>query len=209
MNTTLTKTKKLTYSAMFAAIATLVMYLDFPLPFMPPFLKLDLSGFISILTAFMFGAVPAILVTLTKDIIHAFSSTTGGVGELADFLMMSAFSIAVSFSYKRNHTKKGAIIGLSIGTVITVIIGMLTNKYMLIPFFSKVTPIETIIEMCTKVNPSIDSINTYIVFGVLPFNLIKCFILSLITVLVYKRLSVFINSTHKFSKTTANKAQNV
>ena len=207
MTKSVSKTKKLTYSALFAAIATIVMFLEFPLPFMPPFLKVDLSGFISLLTAFMFGWLPAVMVTLIKDIIHSFSSTTGYVGELADFLMISAFSITVSLFYEKDHTKKGAMLGLATGSVITTIIGMLTNKYMLIPFFSKVMPIDAIISMCNKINPTIDSVNTYIFLGVLPFNLIKCIFLSIITLVLYKRLSVFINSAHSCRKTTEIKAK--
>ena len=91
MSNTLSRTKRITYSAMFAAIATVVMFFEFPLPFCPPFLKVDLSGAVSLLAAFMFGPASAVLITMVKDIIHAFSSSTGCVGELGDFLMTSAF----------------------------------------------------------------------------------------------------------------------
>ena len=194
MNSTLTQTKKLTYSALFAAIATAVMFIEFPLPFMPPFLKVDLSGVVSLLAAFMFGPVSAVMITLVKDIIHFFSSSTGGVGELADFLMISTFSVIASLAYRRMHTRKGAVIGLSLGTASMVIIGMLTNKYMLIPFFSNVMPLEAIFSTCAEINPLIGDLNTYIIFGAGPFNLIKGIILSLVTLLLYKRLSVFIKS---------------
>ena len=194
MNSTMTHTKKLTYSALFAAIATAVMFIEFPLPFMPPFLKVDLSGVVSLLAAFMFGPVSAVMITLVKDIIHFFSSGTGGVGELADFLMISTFSVIASLAYRRMHTRKGAVIGLSLGTASMVIIGMLTNKYMLIPFFSNVMPLEAIFSTCAEINPLIGDLNTYIIFGAGPFNLIKGIILSLVTLLLYKRLSVFIKS---------------
>ena len=208
MNNTLTQTKKLTYSALFAAIATAVMFIEFPLPFMPPFLKVDLSGVVSLLAAFMFGPLPAVMITLVKDIIHFFSSSTGGVGELADFLMISTFSVIASVAYRRMHTRKGAVIGLSLGTASMDIIGMLTNKYMLIPFFSNVMPIETIFSVCGEINPLIGDLNTYIIFGAGPFNLIKGIILSLVTLLLYKRLSVFIKSnTIREHKAPAKKVE--
>lgn len=193
---TTAQTKRLTYSAMFAAIATILMYFELSMGLigLPPFLKLDLSGIVSLLAAFMFGWLPAVLITLVKDIIHALSSSTGGVGEIADFLMISAFSVIASAAYRKHHTRKGAIVGLSLGTVAMTIIGMLTNKYMLIPFYSNIMPIEKILEMCSSVNPFIGDINTYIWLGVLPFNFLKGIILSIITLLLYKRLSVFIKT---------------
>lgn len=207
MNRTTMNTRRLTYCAMFAAIATVLMYFEFPLPFMPPFLKIDLSGIVTLLAAFMFGWVPAVLITLVKDFIHFFSSTTGGVGQLADFLMLSAFSVVVSFFYRKKHTRAGAVMGLAVGSVVMTIVGVFTNKYMLIPFFSNVMPIEAILEACATVNPLIGDINTYILFGVVPFNLIKCVLLSLVTMLLYKRLSVFIhgNSTRKKSAAAIDK----
>jgi len=192
MSSTVNRTKKITYSAMFAAIATVVMFFEFPLPFMPPFLKVDLSGAVSLLAAFMFGPVSAVLITMVKDIIHAFSSTTGCVGELGDFFMTSAFCIVSSLLYRRFHTKRGAVLGMACGTAAMTVVSCFTNKYMLIPFFAKVMPIEAILSACAKLNPLIGSVNTYVIFGVVPFNLMKGFILSVITFLLYKRLSGFI-----------------
>lgn len=192
MSSTISRTKKITYSAMFAAIATVVMYFEFPLPFMPPFLKVDLSGAVSLLAAFMFGPLSAVLITLVKDIIQALSTSTGGVGELGDFFMTSAFCVVSSLVYRRLHTKKGAVLGMTCGTLAMTLVGCFTNRYMLIPFFSKIMPLEAIISACSAVNPLIGSINGYIIFGVIPFNLMKGLILSIITFLLYKRLSIFI-----------------
>ena len=188
MSGSISSTKKITYSAMFAAIATVVMFFEFPLPFCPPFLKVDLSGAVSLLAAFMFGPTSAVLITMVKDIIHAFSSSTGCVGELGDFLMTSAFCVVSSLVYRRRHTKQGAVLGMACGTVAMTIVSCFTNKYMLIPFFAKVMPIEAILSACAKVNPLIGSIDTYVLFGVIPFNLVKGLILSLITFLLYKHI---------------------
>lgn len=192
MSSTLSSTKKITYSAMFAAIAIVVMFFEFPLPFCPPFLKVDLSGAVSLLAAFMFGPVSAVLITMVKDIVHAFSSSTGCVGELGDFFMTSAFCVTASLLYRRHHTKKGAILGMACGTLAMTIVGCFTNRYLLIPFFANVMPIEAILSACSSVNPLIGSVDTYILFGAVPFNLVKGTILSLITLLLYKRLSSFI-----------------
>lgn len=194
MNQASASTRKLTYCALFAAIATALMYFEFPIPFMPPFLKVDISGMVSLLAAFMFGWAPAVMITLVKDIIHMFSSSSGGVGQIADFFMISTFSIVASYFYRKVHTKKGAVIGLALGSAAMTIIGVITNKFMLIPFYSKVMPIEAILKACGAVNPLIGDINTYILFGVVPFNIIKAVLLSVLTLLLYKRLSVLIKS---------------
>lgn len=189
-----TKTRKLTYCAMFAAIATVLMFFEFPLPFMPPFLKVDLSGTVSMIAAFMLGPLPAIAINAVKDIVHVFSSTTGGVGELADFICTSAFAVSAAVIYRKHHTKKGALLGCTVGTLALTVTGMIANQFLLIPFYSKIMPIDAILSACSAVNPMIGSINTYILFGAGPFNFLKGVILSLITFLLYKKLSLWIKS---------------
>ena len=140
----MTKASKITYTAVFAAIATVLMYFEFPLPFMPPFLKVDLSGAVVLIGAFIFGIRPAIVMIGIKDLIHLTQTQTGGSGELADFLMLSTLVIVAVLIY--------------------------------------------------RVNPSISGMGAYLLIGVLPFNLIKGSILTVITMLVYKNLSTFIKS---------------
>lgn len=99
------KTRKLTLIGIFAAISTILMYFELPLPFMPPFLKFDPSGVPILLSSMLMGPSAAISVTLVKDLIHVLSTTTGGVGELADFLIMSTFSIVVGLIYNKKHDR--------------------------------------------------------------------------------------------------------
>lgn len=187
--------RRLTLIAMLAAIASLLMHIEFPLPFMPPFLKLDLSGVPILLAAFMMGPIPAIGVTLIKDLVHLLSTQTGGVGELADLLVMSTFAITAGLIYKRHKTRTGAILGCAAGSLAIMVVGALANQYLIIPFYSKVMPIEAIVAACAAINPAIDSISAYVWYGAAPFNLIKGVVLSLITVLTYKRLSNILKKT--------------
>ncbi|MEG1993461.1 MAG: ECF transporter S component [Oscillospiraceae bacterium] len=187
-------TQKIVILGLFAAISTLLMYVETPLPFMPPFLKLDVSGVPILIAAFLFGPWEAITVTLLKDLVHLLSTQTGGVGELADFLILASFSVVVAYVYRNNKTKKGAGVSLLFGAITIAIMGGITNKFLLIPFYSKVMPIDAIVSACNKINPMIDSINGYIFFGAIPFNIIKGVVISFITLLVYKKLSVYIKS---------------
>ncbi len=88
------KTRTMVFLALMAAIASILMYFEMPLPFMPPFLKLDLSSLPVVLTSFIMGPVQSLFVVLVKDLVHLMSTQTGGVGELADFIMTAAFSPA-------------------------------------------------------------------------------------------------------------------
>jgi len=181
-------TKKLTLTALFAAIAVLLMFLETPLPFMPPFLKLDISTVPAMLLTFMLGPWYAVGVSLIKDLIHLTMTQTGGVGELADFIMSSAFVLTAGYIYHYHRTKKGALAACLAATGVIGVVGVLANKFLLIPFFMKTMPIKAILDACGKINPLIGDIDTYLLFGALPFNLIKGLILSLLTALLYKRL---------------------
>ncbi len=192
----MTKTSKITYTAIFAAIASVLMYFEFPLPFMPPFLQVDLSGVAVLIGAFIFGIRPAICMILIKDVIHLTKSATGGSGELADFFMMTTLIVIAVSIYKLHKTRKLAVVGCLAGTVGMALMGMLTNNFLIIPYYTVAMgwPIETILDLCAQVNPHIGSMWGYLLLGVLPFNLVKGIIITVITLLAYKKLSVFIKS---------------
>ena len=191
----MSKASKITYTAVFAAIATVLMYIEFPLPFMPPFLKVDLSGAVVLIGAFIFDIGPAITMIGIKDLIHLTQSQTGGSGELADFLMLSTLVIVAVLLYRAHKSRKMAAVGCVIGSVAMACMGMLTNYFLIIPFYSAVgMPIDAILRACAAVNPAINGMGAYLLIGVLPFNLIKGAILTVITMLAYKKLSTFIKS---------------
>ena len=188
------KTRMITLIGVFAAISTILMFIEMPLPLMPPFLKIDLSGVPILIIGFMYGPMPAIYVTIIKDLVHMLSSQTGCVGELADILVLSSFAVVSSLVFRKNPSQKGAALSMAAGAATITVVGSLANKFMLIPFFSKVMPLEAIIDACHAINPMIDSMDAYVLFGAAPFNLIKGSILSLLTLLLYKKMSGFIRS---------------
>nr|WP_297172455.1 ECF transporter S component [uncultured Agathobaculum sp.] len=191
----MTKTRKITCTAVFAAIATILMYFEFPLPLMPPFLKVDLSGAVVLIGAFIFGIAPAITMIGIKDLIHLTQTQTGGSGELADFLILSTLVVVAVLVYRIRYTRKSAAVGCLLGSAAMAGIGIVTNYFLIIPFYAAVgMPIEAILAACTAVNPSINGMGAYLLIGVLPFNLIKGLILTVITMLAYKKLSIFIKS---------------
>ena len=183
-----TKTKKLVSIALFAAISTVLMFIEFNIPMTPPFLKVDISGAVILIAVLTLGLKEAVSALLIKDLIHLLSTQTGGVGELADFIMLTAMAVALWLITRNNKDVKKVVIGCAGATAALIAAGAITNAYMLIPFYAKVMmPLEAILDMCQKVNPNITSITSYVVWGVVPFNLVKGVILSIITVLLYKK----------------------
>ena len=171
----MTKTSKITYTAVFAAIATVLMYFEFPIPFMPPFLKVDLSGAVVLIGAFIFGIGPAITMIGIKDLIHLTQTQTAGSGELADFLMLSTLVIIAVLIYRAHKTRKMAVVGCLCGSVAMAGMGMLTNYFLIIPFYVNGMGwnLDAIFDMCRAVNPAINGMAAYLLLGILPFNLIK------------------------------------
>ena len=183
------RTRRVTITAMFGAIATILMFFELPIPFMPPFLKFDPSSVPILIGSFILGPAAGVVMVFIKAFVHFFSSTTGGVGELADFIITSSFVVTAALVYRRFHTKKGAIMACVAGTVAIAFAGVLANKFLILPFYSTVMPLEAIFKMCAAVNPLIVDTNSYLFFGVLPFNILKGVAVSLLTFPVYKKLS--------------------
>ena len=190
----LSRVRMISLVGVFAAISAILMFIEVPIPFLPPFLKIDLSGVPILIMGFLYGPVPAVCVTIVKDLVHLLSTQTGGVGELADMLVLSSFAVVSSLIYRKFSSRKGVALSVGCGVVTITVIGSLANKFMLIPFYSKVMPLDAIIDACHAINPMIDSMDAYVLFGAAPFNLIKGIILSALTLLLYRKLAGFIRS---------------
>ena len=169
------KLQKITRIAMLAAISALLMYFDFPLWFAPNFYKLDFSELPVLIGAFALGPVSGIVIEAVKVFIVFLvkGSSTGGVGEVSNFLIGLSFVLPAAYVYKFNKTKTSAIVGMVTGTVILAAVGGVLNAFVLIPLYSKFIPLEQIIQMANKLNSSINNITTLILFAVVPFNLVK------------------------------------
>ncbi len=189
-----TKTHKITVSAVLAALAAILMYFEIPLWFAPSFYEIDLSELPVLIGAFAFGPLWGVAIEAVKVIIAFLvkGSTTGGVGEIANFIIGISFVLPASIIYKYNKTKKTAVIGMITGIVCLCVIGAVVNGFILIPMYSKFMPIEQIIEMSRQVNGFVKDIKTLVIFAVVPFNFLKGAIVSVITAFIYKKIRVII-----------------
>ncbi len=190
------RTRRIAFIGMFAAIASVLMFIEIPLPFAPPFYKLDFSEVPVLIGTFSLGPVAGILIELIKIFVHLlFKGTqTAGVGELANFFVGCAFCVPAGLIYRRRKTKRDAIISMAVGTVFLIIAGCLMNAYVLLPAYASAfhMDLSALIAMGTAVNTSVDSLLTFVVLCVAPFNLLKGILVSVITFVLYKRISRFV-----------------
>ena len=161
------------------------------IPVFPPIYKLDFSSVPVLLTGFSIGPIPALFVLIIKDLIGLLTSSSGGVGELADFMTCAALLLPSSILYQRRRTFRIALTGLAVGVAAMAAVGALVNWFIMIPFYVNVMgmPIDTVVGMMGKIIPAIDSLPKLILMATVPFNLIKGIVLTLVTVILYKRLS--------------------
>jgi riboflavin transporter FmnP len=177
----------------FAAIAMILHLFDFPVPFAPSFYKLDFSEIPALIGAFAFGPVAGVMIEFCKVLLKLLvkGTTTAFVGDLANFVVGCSFILPASIIYFFKKTKASAIIASIVGTLTMTVFGTTFNAIYLLPAFSKLygMPLDAIIGMGTAINSSINSVTTLVVFAVAPLNLIKGGSVSLVTILVYKKLS--------------------
>ncbi len=195
------RTRQLVVMSMLIAIAVVLMYLDFPLPFLPSFYKIDFSELPVMIGAFTFGPISGILIEFIKILIKTMikGTSTAFVGEFANFIVGSAFVVPASIIYVLKKTRIRAFIGLVAGTVVCVIAGCILNVYLLLPTYAVLfhMDLNTIISMGTKANASIKDLTTFVLLATVPLNLIKCAVVSLITGCIYKPLSRVIKNGGK------------
>ena len=191
------KVKKIAFIGLMGAVSAVLMLFRFPIPFMPPFLSFDLSGLMEMLGGFMFGPMAAACIIVVKILLQLVmqGSFSLGTGELQNLILSCSYVLPALIIYHRNKTKKMAITGMAVSTIFVSVMAVFTNLYLIIPFYVKLfgMSMDDIITMCRTVNPAMKNVTSMAVFGLLPFNLIKYGVTSLVTFIVYKRLSRVIN----------------
>ncbi|WHE06665.1 ECF transporter S component [Thermoanaerobacterium thermosaccharolyticum] len=185
------RTKVIVTVGLLSAIAFVLMYLEFQLPLFPGFLKFDFSDIPPLLAAFALGPIYGIFVEIVKNVIHLPVSQSAGIGEVANFVVGSIYVYTVGVIYMRNKSKKSAIFSMIIGTVVMAIAGSVLNYYVFLPLYQKIMgwPLSAIVGMGKAVNSHIVDLRTLIAYGIFPFNILKGFVISIITFLIYKKLS--------------------
>ena len=184
--------KETVFVGMMGAISAVLMLLNISLPFVPGFLKFDISELPALFAGFFLGPVSGCGVIVVKVLLKIlFQGTdTGYVGEVMNILGSMCFILPASLIYRWKHTKKGAVIAMAVSSVLVSIAFIFINAYIAFPLYSKLygMPMEAIIGMGAAINPRITDLPTLMLFSVFPFNLFKHGVTSFLTYLVYKRI---------------------
>lgn len=160
-----------------SAIAFILMMFEVPIVPAFPWLQIDLSDVPALIGAFAFGPVAGVVIELLKNVLKMLlmGTSTGGVGEIANFLIGIAFVVPAAIVYKKGNTKKLAIVGMLVGTVAIVLMGILANIFILLPLYGmKMTATQ---------------LTSYIIAGIIPVNIIKAVLDSVVTYILYKKLA--------------------
>lgn len=188
------KIRSMALVAMLGAVAFALMQFKFTVPVLSPVFKFEPSALAEVIGGFILGPIGAIEIIAIRTFLDIafFGSSTMFTGELQNFLLSIAYVIPAVLYYRRNHTKKGALVGLIIGTLFCVIVSIVTNLTIVFPFYLTAFGIEMsgLVDMFAKVNPWVKDLPTLVAFSIVPFNLLSKGITSFITMLVYKKLSV-------------------
>jgi len=194
-------TRTLVSCAMLAACAVILIELEISLPFIaPPFYKFDFSELPALIGAFSMGPVAGIIIELIKVLVKLITTTTMGVGELANFVLGCIFIIPAALIYKSKKTKKRAVIGIITGSVLMSLLATIINAFIMIPLYASLFSIsvDSIIQMGASIFPFVDSMFDFCLVCVLPFNLIKVLLVSAITMFIYKPLSILIKGISNY-----------
>ncbi|MFL0246176.1 ECF transporter S component [Candidatus Clostridium stratigraminis] len=186
------KLNKLIKISLLGCIAFILMYIEIPLPIFPSFLRIDIGDLPALLGAFAFGPMAGVLVELIKNILYAiFKGNTALIGESANFIIGSVLVITTGIIYKKKKTKKGALLGLLAGGIAMTLAGAVLNYYVLLPLYETVLgfKISAVVGMGAAINHNVKDLNSFIIWIIVPYNILKVFVVSIVTLAVYKSVS--------------------
>lgn len=190
------RVKTIAFVGLMGALSAILILLRFPIPFMPPFMSFDLSGVMEMLGGYMFGPGAAFGIILVKILLQLVmqGSFSLGTGEIQNLILSSCYVLPAVLLYYRKKNKQRAVAGMTAGTILVSAVAVFTNLYMIIPFYAGLMgkTMDDFVAMCTAVNPMMKDALTMTLFGIVPFNLIKYGATSIVTFLLYKKLSRFI-----------------
>lgn len=181
--------RKLTVTALLGAAATILMFVSFGLPILPNYLKVDISEMPALLASFALGPAYGAAVCLIKNLVNISTTTTGGVGELSNFLLGVLFVVPAGLIYRRRPTRKTALIGMIVGTLVMSAGSILVNNFIVYPAYLLINSEEAIVGLYSAIVPAADSIFKGILIFNLPLTFVKGVLDAIITFILYKRLS--------------------
>ena len=191
--------RKIAMTAILSAVATVLMFISFSLPIIPSFIKLDFSELPALIASFALGPVSGVVVCFIKNLVNLAMSTTGGVGELCNFLMGVTFVVPAGLLYKFRKDRWGALWGSLLGAVIMALTSFPINLYISYPAYTVAygLTIPQILGMDQAINPAVETLAQALLWFNVPFTFFKAACDVAITFAVYKRISPLIHGQGK------------
>ena len=182
-----------------SAVASVLMMVSFSVPLVPSFLKMDLSEMPALLASYSMGPVAGVLVCLIKNLVNLPMTTTGGVGELANFLLGACFVVPAGIIYRMVKNRRGALLASLAGCVLMSVVSLPINYFLTYPVYAKLMPMEVIIGMYQAILPSVNGLLSCLLIFNVPFTLVRGLIDVAVTFLIYKRISPLIKKVADIS----------
>lgn len=183
----------ITATAVLSALSTVLMMLSFSVPFMPSFLKLDFSELPALIASFSMGPVSGVLVCLIKNLLNLPFSATGGVGELCNFLLGACFVLPAGLIYRFRKNRRAALLAALLGALVMAFASLPLNYFISYPMYMKFLPLEQIIGLYQAIFPGVNGLFQCLLIFNVPFTFLKGLLDTILTFLVYKRISPLIH----------------
>lgn len=198
MSQNVNRTRNIAVTAILATMSTVLMFLEFPIPaLIPGFIKLDFSELPALIASFSMGPLYGVAVCLVKNLINLMKTQSGGVGELANFILGAVFVATAGIIYKRNKTRSGALIGSLAGAFLMAAISVPMNYFIVYPIYEKLMPLEAIVGAYRAILPSVKTLLQALLIFNAPFTFVKGMISVIITFIIYKKISPIIKGKKK------------
>ena len=179
------------------AVSTVLMMLSFSVPFMPSFIKMDFSELPALIAAFSMGPLSGVLVCLIKNLINLTMTSTGGVGELANFLLGVCLVLPAGLLYRFRKNRRTAFLGALLGALIMALVSLPINYYVTYPIYAKFMPLGAIIKQYQAIFPGVDGLFSCLLIFNVPFTFLKGFLDTVLTFLIYKYISPLLKGRRK------------
>ena len=201
MNTSVNKRSQnvrfIVMTGVLSAVATVLMMLSFSVPFMPSFIKMDFSELPALIASFSMGPISGVMVCLIKNLINLPMTTTGGVGELSNFLLGVCLVLPAGLVYRFRKNRRAAFLAALAGAAIMGLASLPLNYFLTYPIYAKILPIEAIVGMYQAIFPGVDGLFSCLLIFNVPYTFLKGLIDTLLTFVLYKRISPLIKGSKR------------
>lgn len=190
--------RRLVFTALMAAMSiVLAEFLKFKVPVMPSFMTFDFSDVPAMLASLTMGPISGVFVCLVKNIFGCFTTKTGCVGELSNFILSVSLVLPAGLITHKSAKISRAVIGCLVGAAVMALVSLPSNYFLVFPAYSLIYPIDVLVGKYQEILPSVNNLFDCLVIFNMPFTFVKGFIAAVVSIVLYKRLRPIFNSMYR------------